>query len=137
MTMKIEFTFVFRRLALVFTAVLAFAANAEAGSTWYAYYTRLAAYPTGQGTVYASENYNDVNASDLANYSAEQDLKFTATTGMFYGFAQPAAGYKLAGFSQATADENGEFVFSDSIISTSLHATLMASSSYTDNHTDY
>lgn len=135
MTMKIEFTFVFRRLALVFTAVLAFAANAEAGSTWYAYYTRLAAYPTGQGTVYASKNYNDVNASDLANYSAEQDLKFTATTGMFYGFAQPAAGYKLAGFSQATADENGEFVFSDSIISTSLPATLTASSSYTDNPT--
>ena len=134
--MKREFTLVCRRLALALIAVLSFAANADAGSTWYAYYTRLVAYPTGQGKVYASTNYSDPNAKDQANYGDEQELKFTATIGSFTAFASAANGYKLAGFSQAKTDENGEFVFSDSIISTSCPASLTASSSYTDNPTD-
>src|SRR5574344_1693320 len=120
-----------RRMLLVALTILSFATQASAGSTWYAYYTKLTAYPTGKGQVYADQDYNQ----KTTEWKAEQEMKFTATTGLFYGYALPATGYKLAGFSQASKDAEGTLVFNDSIMTSENPGALTATSSYTDNPT--
>lgn len=120
-----------RRMLFVALTVLSFATQANAGSTWYAYYTKLTAYPTGKGQVYADVN----SVEQVSNWQNEQELQFTATSGNFYGYAQPAIGYKLAGFSKATTDETGRLVFSDVIIGTDNPSYIETNSSYTDNPT--
>jgi hypothetical protein len=120
-----------RRMLLVALTILSFATQANAGSTWYAYYTKITAYPTGKGQVYASLNSDEKSIE----WKAEQEMKFTSTGGIFFSFAQPAAGYKFAGFSQATKDTEGSLVFNDSIITTENPGVITTTSSYTDNPT--
>lgn len=115
-------------LLVAFTATVL---QAHAGSTWYAYYGQLNAWPTGAGEVYLSQD-NQV-AADQIQWGAQSETKFVSTVGSVYGFAKPAEGWILAGFSQAKFDENDQPVFNDSIATTANPGYLTVNNTVTDD----
>lgn len=126
-----------KRFVLALVAVVSFAVNANAGSTFYAYYDKLVSYPTGAGTVYATTEYSTTPTDD--QYASEQEWKQVSTAGSYYAFAKPTAGWLFASISAATpeVDANGEptgnFVYSDSIVATGNPAYVELSSNITDD----
>lgn len=110
---KISTFFKKQRMLLSLLAV-AFAANANASSNWYACNVQVDAYPTGAGEVYITEDYNDV--PDDNAYSDSQTLEFVKQiTQSFYAFAKPAEGWQVIGAVKDTLDANGDWVELDEL----------------------
>jgi len=123
--MKKSFTLVsYARRLLMILALVAISTMTYAGSDGYFdYYIDLEAYPTGAGTVYADAGTytvpepDNIEFFDFTTPAEKVTIKY-CTTGSMMGYnahAVPADGWIFAGFSGATRDANGDFVFSDEI----------------------
>ena len=87
-------------------AVLSVTAFAESDSNYYWFYNRVEAAPTGKGVIYASDGYTSPESA--ADYTSAVEVKqytqgFSTTS--LYVWAQPAAGYQLAGWFGSAVDE--------------------------------
>ena len=111
---KISTFFKKQRMLLSLLAV-AFAANANAASSyWYACNVQVDAYPTGAGEVYITEDYNDV--PDDNAYSESKTLEFVKLSFQsFYAFAKPAEGWQVIGAVKDTLDANGDWAELDEL----------------------
>lgn len=119
-----------KKALLSIVAVMACTVNANAYATYYAYYERLVAYPTGAGQVYINEN----QASDKITWTDESETQFVSTYGGAYGYAKPADGWIFAGFSKAGGNAaNGEYLYNDTIVTTENPGYLTIESTVTDN----
>lgn len=123
----------FKRVLALLVVAVSFVLNAKAGSTWYAYYAQLNAYPTGAGQVYLSPDY-DLDPAAITDWKDVDEKEFVALSGDINGYAKPAAGWILAGFSEATFDENGENpTFSEEIVVRGNPGALTVPSTVTDD----
>lgn len=119
-----------KKTLLSIVAVMACTVSANAAATYYAYYERLVAYPTGAGQVYINEN----STSDEITWTDEAETQFVNTYGGAYGYAKPADGWIFAGFSKAGGNAaNGEYLYSDSIVTTENPGYLSIESTVTDD----
>lgn len=99
-----------RRFALTVVALLFVSLYANAYETYYAFYTKVSAYPSGKGQVYLSASNSETPTDDQYQDAAEEqvvDLSYTR-----YVYAKPAPGYIFAGLSQDSIEysEFGEVV---------------------------
>lgn len=119
-----------KKALLSIVAVMACTVNANAYATYYAYYEKLVASPTGAGQVYINEN----PTSDEITWTDEAETQFVSTYGGVYAYAKPADGWIFAGFSKAGGNAaNGEYLYNDSIITTENPGYLSIESTVTDN----
>lgn len=129
--MKRDFTF--SRVLVLLAVAVSFALNVKAGSTWYAYYAQLNAYPTGAGQVYVDQQPN-LAPQAITEWGEHSETQFVATSGGVYGYVKPAQGWILAGFSEATVDENGENpTFNDKITVKTQPGLLTLPNTVTDD----
>lgn len=127
-----KFTTSLKRALLSGVAFVAFAVSANAGATYSGHYTTITTNPTGKGKVYVS----DKKASDPSTieYKDEAVIKFVSSENLIYVYAQPATGWKLAGYAYgAFNEETAEFDYDYSYLYKGNPAELTVSSSVTDD----
>lgn len=132
-----------KRCCKLLMLVLSLTASSNAfagGNGFWDFWATLTPYPTGAGKVYA-ELYstatalpadNDMYMGDFTQPSEETiNIQYTGSfTPMTYtATAAPADGWIFAGFSGATRDADGNFVFSDVIQTTNNPGSLSVTSS--------
>lgn len=136
--MKGIFTKTFSALRIsIALCMLAMASQSFAASDkFYNYYVDVAAYPSGAGLVYADKPSNTpdpdgVNFFDFTTPAEEITVKYYAQSDAIgiTTYAQPADGWLLAGFSAQKMNEDGEYVFNDSIYTTENPGYLKVSPS--------
>ena len=89
-----------KRLSLLAVLVCSTVVASAGEMSYHYYYAKMQALPTGKGLVYA-----DTVSTTTPSYQDSQDFKFMENSSnqdpsvTFYGWAQPAEGYLLAGWS--------------------------------------
>ncbi len=131
---------------LLVLAVVFLASNTTAWAgdvTYYDFYAKLKAYPSGAGEVYADTTSNNIGSKldgtpfseNMSTPAEEVDVMFMyqyGNTGYFDAYAKPAEGWIFAGFSGCKKDQDDNHIFNDSIVSRANPASLTLTSNISD-----